>query len=110
MLSLFINVVFLYYLTGEQRLILAQNTFPIVRACMLSHFRCLQLFVTPWTAARQAPLSMGFPRQEYRSGLPRPPPGDLPDPEIKLKSLMSPALAGRFLTTSATWEGLPTVY
>ena len=77
---------------------------------MLSHFRRLRLFVTPWTAAHQAPLSMGFPRQEYRSGLPCPPPGDLPDPEIKLKSLMSPALAGRFLTTSTTWEGLPIVY
>ena len=41
------------------------------------------LFETPWTVARQAPLSMGFPWQEYRSGLPCPPPGDLPDPGIK---------------------------
>ena len=38
--------------------------------CMLSHFSCVRLFATPWTAARQAPLSMGFSRQEYRSGLP----------------------------------------
>ena len=44
---------------------------------LLSH---VQLFVTPWTVANQAPLSMGFPRQEYWSGLPFPPPGDLPDP------------------------------
>ena len=61
----------------------------------LSH---VQLFVTPWTAARQAPLSMGFSRQEYWSGLPCPPPGDLHNTEIKPASLKSPALAGRFLT------------
>ena len=46
---------------------------------------------TPWTAAHQAPLSMGFPRQEYWSGLPFPPPGDLPDPGIEPVSLASPA-------------------
>ena len=44
---------------------------------------CVQLFVTPWTVAYQAPLSIGFPRQEYWSGLPFPSPGDLPDPGIK---------------------------
>ena len=43
----------------------------------------IQLFVTPWTVAHQAPLSMGFFRQEYWSGLPHPPGGDLPDPGIK---------------------------
>ena len=47
-----------------------------------------------WTVAHQVPLFMGFSRQEYCSGLPCPPPGDLPDPGIKLTSLMSPALAG----------------
>ena len=52
--------------------------------------------MTPWTIAHQAPLSMGFLRQEYRSGLPFPSPGDLPDSEIKPAS---PALAGRFFTT-----------
>ena len=57
----------------------------------------VQLCATPWTAARQPPLSMGLSRQEYCSGLPCPPPGDLPHPE----SLMSPALAGRFFTTWA---------
>ena len=51
---------------------------------------------TPWTIACQAPLSMGFSRQKYWSGLPFLPPGDLPDPEIKPKS---PALAGGFFTT-----------
>ena len=54
----------------------------------------------------QAPQSMGFSRQEYWSGLPCPPPGDLPHPGIEPTSLMSPALAGRFFTTSATWEAL----
>ena len=53
-------------------------------------------FVTPWIIACQVPLSMGFPRQESWSGLPFPPPGDLPDPGIKPTS---PALAGRFFTT-----------
>ena len=59
---------------------------------------------TPWTVACQAPLSVGFSRQEYWSELPCPPPGDLPDPGMELASLLSPALAGRFFTTSATWE------
>ena len=54
------------------------------------------LFATPWTVARQAPLSMGFSRQEYWRGLPFPPPGDLPDPGIELDALVSPALAGGF--------------
>ena len=47
--------------------------------CVLSHFSHVQLFVILWTVACQAPLSMGFSRQEYRSGLPCSPPGDLPD-------------------------------
>ena len=51
----------------------------------------------------QAPLSMGFSRQEYRSGLPGLPPGDLPDPGIELESLIS-ALAGGFFTASTTWD------
>ena len=59
---------------------------------------------TPWTVAHQTPLSMGFSRQEYWSGLPCPPPGALPDPGIEPTSLMSPALPGGFFTTSATWE------
>ena len=61
-------------------------------------------FLTPWTVARQAPLSMGFPRQEYWSGLPFPSPGDLSNPGVKPEVLISPALAGRFFTTGATWE------
>ena len=73
-------------------------------ACMLSHFSRVRLFVTPWTVAHQAPLSMGFFRQEYWSGLPFPPPGGLPDPGVEAASLMSPALAGRCFSTSTTWE------
>ena len=50
---------------------------------MLSYFSRVRLCATPWTVARQAPLSLGFSRQEYWSGLPFPPPGDLPDPGIE---------------------------
>ena len=57
--------------------------------------------MTPRTIARQSPLSMEFPRQEYWSGLPFPSPGDLPNPGMELESLASPALAGRIFTTSA---------
>ena len=63
---------------------------------MISCFSHVQLFATPWTIARQAPLSMGFSRQEYWSGLPCPSLGDLPDPWIKPASLKSPALVGGF--------------
>ena len=62
----------------------------------------VRLFATLWTVALQAPLSMGFPRQEYWSGLPCPPPRDLPNPGIEPMSFMSPALAGWFFTTGAT--------
>ena len=71
---------------------------------VLSHFSCVQLFVTLWTVAHQAPLSMGFFRQEYWSGLLCPPPGDLPNSQIKPESFVSPAFAGGFFTTSATRE------
>ena len=70
--------------------------------------KSLQLYSTlcgSMKCTHQAPPSMGFSRQESWSGLPRPPTGDLPDPRIKPASLMSPVLAGRFFTTSATWEG-----
>ena len=65
-------------------------------ACVLIH---LQLFVTLWTAAHQAPLSMEFSRQESWSRLPFPAPGDLPDPGTEPTSPVSSALAGRFFTT-----------
>ena len=72
--------------------------------CVLGHFSRVRLCVTPWTIARQAPLSMGFSRQEFWNGLPCPPPGDLPNLGIEPMSLTSPALAGGFFTTSATWK------
>ena len=77
---------------------------------MLSRFSCVRLLVTLWTVARQTPLFMGFSKQEYWSGLPCPPLGDLPDLEIELASLMSPALAGGFFTTSTTWEAHVVIY
>ena len=73
-------------------------------ACVLRLFSQVQLFVTLWTVAHQAPLSLGFSRQECCSGLPFPSAGDLPDPGIKPKSPMSPELAGGFFTTRVTWE------
>ena len=69
---------------------------------MLNCFTCVQLFATLGTVAQQAPLSMGFSRQEYWNGLPCPPPGDLPHSGIEPVSPTCPALAGRFFTTIAT--------
>ena len=60
--------------------------------------------VSSFLRPHQAPLSMRFSRQEYWNGLPCPSPGDLSNPRIKPESLKSPALAGRFFTTRATWE------
>ena len=94
-------------LTGFNELpVLTSPSCMLCVRCMLSRFSHVWLFATLWTAAHQAPLSTGFSRQEYWSGLLCPPPGDLPDPGIEPVSLMSPALAGRLFTTSATWETL----
>ena len=71
------------------------------QACA-SGFSHVWLFATLWTVAHQAPLSMGFSRQEYWSGLPCNPPGDHPKPSIKPAYLMSSVLAGRFFTTTAS--------
>ena len=67
-----------------------------LHACTLSHFSHVWLFLTLWIVAHQAPLSLGFSRQEHWGGL--------PCPGIEPVSFMSPALAGRFFTTSASWE------
>ena len=66
---------------------------------MVYFLSLVKLTATSWTVACQVPLSMGFPKQEYRSGLPFLPPGDLPDPGVEPSSLMSPASAGGFFTT-----------
>ena len=71
---------------------------------------CICFFVATWTVAGQAPLSMEFSRREYWSWLSLPTPGNLPSPGIKPASLVSPALAGGFFTTRATWEALALIY
>ena len=73
-----------------------------MHVCLLSGFSHIRFCASLWTVACQAPLSMGFSRQEYWSGLPCPPPGDLPNSGIKPASLMSPALVGGLFTTSTT--------
>ena len=70
----------------------------LLRGICVQSLSLIQLSGTLWTVAHQAPLSMGFSRQRYWSGLPFPPPGDL-HPGIKPESPVSPALAGRFFTT-----------
>ena len=74
---------------------------PPVVVSSLSH---VHLFVTPWTVAHQAPLSMGFSRHEYWGGLPFPSSGALPNPGTESASHGFPTLAGLFFITSATWE------
>ena len=76
------------------------HTCLVVQSCL--SLTCLT--VTPQTVTHQVPLSMGFSRQEYWSGLPFPSPGDLPNPAIKLAFLMSPSLIDKFFTTSTTME------
>ena len=82
--------------TSESRLS-AVLSHPVVSDC-----------VTPWTVACQAPLSMGFSRQEYWSGLLCPPPEDVPDPEIEHASVMSLVLTGGF--NSTTWKASLLLY
>ena len=85
----------------------------IVHHVCLVHHICLSsvcFFATPWTVAHQTPLSMGFFRQEYWSGLPCPPSRHIPTPGIEPMSLISPALAGGFFIISTTWEILYIIY
>ena len=80
-----------------------QQMRPAYRYASILHFFVAQsrsALWDPWAVARQAPLSIGFFRQEYWSGVPFPTLGNLPDPGIKPKSPASPALAGAFLTTA----------
>ena len=83
---------------------LLEILFESISACMLSHFSHVQLFVTLLTVACQVPLSMGFSRQEYWSGLPCPPPEDLLIQGSNPCLLCLLHLAGKFFTTSTTWE------
>ena len=78
-------------------------TWKILYQCVQSHFSYVWLCMTLWTVACQAPLSMGFSRQENCNGLSCPSPGDVSHPGIKTASLTSLTLAGGFLTTSTTW-------
>ena len=78
-------------------------------AMHVSGFSRVRLFAIPWTVARQVPLCKGFSSQEYWTVSPCPPPGDLSDPGIEPASFMSPASAGRFFTTNATW-GAPAIH
>ena len=77
-----------------------------MHACMLRCFSHVQLLASPWTVAHQAPLGPWGSPGKNGSGLPFPSPGDLPDPGIEVWSLVSPALAGGFFTTSTTWEAV----
>ena len=90
---------FIFYLINVYLIIFTFMCSPLITRnslLLLLSLYHVRLFVTPWTVASQAPLSMGFPRQKYWSGLPFPSPGDLPNPGIKP---VSTALAGRFFTT-----------
>ena len=71
---------------------------------------CVRVFATPWTVACQAPLSMGFSRQGYWSGLPHPSPGDLPDPGIEPRSPVSPVPTGKFFTTESPGKSIRGTY
>ena len=82
-----------YVSSGKQR--------NITNSYIVKSLSRVQLFVDPWTVAYQAPLSMGFSRQEYWSGLPFPSPGDLPDPGIEPRS---PALPADALTSEINNE------
>ena len=93
---------FIYSLTCDRPIV------QCVHASVLSCFSHVWPFVTPQTVACQAPLSL-VSRQEYWSGLPCPSPRDLTNPGIKHVSLISPALAGGFFSTSPTWEA-PSVW
>ena len=76
----------------------------VVHVCVLGSFSCVRLFATQWTVTCQAPLFMGFFKQEYWNGFPCPTPGDPPNPGMEPVTLVSPALTGKFFTASAIWE------
>ena len=98
----FLKMCHFYQMTNSEVLLVKAKKL-LFKMCVCAHMCALthvQLFVTPWTVANQAPLSMGFPRQEYWSGSPFPTSRDLPDPEMEPTSLSTPGLAGGFFTTA----------
>ena len=95
-------------INATQNIYLSANLYPVemfsypcMHSCLLSCFIRVWLLVTPWTVASQAPLSLSFSRQEYWSGLPGPPPGDLLDPRFKPTSPVIPALQVESLPTES---------
>ena len=96
--------------TVIQRRALHQHRLTQIAGILCSVARLCQTLATPWIIAHQALLCMGFSRQEYQSGLPCPPPGNLPNPGIEPMSLASPALAGGFFTIWTTREALLVPY
>ena len=94
----------LFFATYIQNLPHTVSLYFVALLLLLSHFSGVPVCATLWVVAHQVPLSVRFSRQDCWSGLPCPPPGDLPDAGTVPTCLMSPALAGTFLTTSTTWE------
>ena len=84
---------------GDSHLVQLLTTYHFSQCCVLSRFSGVRLFAVMWAVARQAPLSMGFSRQEYWSGLPFPSLGDLPNPGVEPTSPVSPALQADSLPT-----------
>ena len=95
--------------SGHDRPFIYTWDWPLPRTskCHCTVLSLIWLLATLWTEACQAPWPVGFSRQEYWSGLPFPPPGDLSNPGIKPMSPATSVLAGRFFTYRATWEGHP---
>ena len=92
------------YMHAHMHVYIINKIFILIRiiqvpVCMPRHFSRVQLFATLWTVAHQAPLNMGFSRQEYWSELPYPPPGSIPNPGMEPKSLRSPRQTAGFFTT-----------
>ena len=98
------------FLPKSQMGISARTLLLLEHGCILSRFSCVHLFATPVECSPPGSSVHEIFRQEYWSGLPCPPPGDLPDPGIKPASLMSPVLAGGFFITGTTWEAVLGVY
>ena len=78
--------------------------------CVCESLSHVQLFVTPWTVARQAPLSMGFSRREHWNGLPCPPPGESSQPRDQTCVSYVSCLGRRIFPTHTTWEALGAIY